>query len=201
MTEADGDAVGEGAGVFAAPEGAAGVAVVETEDLVEDRVGHDDFEAIDGCADGVECADHASHAGAGDDVDGDVVLLEPLEDADLREGEGTAAAQGEADAGAANGTGGSDGWGEGVDIRASGGGLYVTLTGRELRFVLVLFAGGDGARCLCRGLRGGAIGGCGRSALLRAQRGAEQKHGGQPDPCARGAPNERSAGDHANDGM
>ena len=50
---------------------------------------------------GVEGADHAAHAGAGDDVYGDVVFFEPLERADLGESERAAAAEGEADAGAA----------------------------------------------------------------------------------------------------
>ena len=105
VTEADGDAVGEGAGILATAEGAAGVGGVEAEDLIKDGVVHDDFEAIYRCADGVERADHAAHAGSGDDVDGDMVLFKPLEDADLRQGKSAAAAEGQTDAGTVGGSG------------------------------------------------------------------------------------------------
>jgi hypothetical protein len=116
MFEADGDGVGEGAAVLAATvvEGLVGGA--EGEDLVEDLIVHDGLELVDGFAGGVEGADHAAHAGSGDHVDGDVVLLEPLEDADLGHGEGSAAAEGKADARAIGRPWRRDGRGHGAEV-------------------------------------------------------------------------------------
>ena len=118
VLEADGKAVGEVAGVFAAAEGARGVGVGEGEDGGEDLVVHDGDELVGAAAGGVEGGDHAAHRGAGEKIDGYVVLFKPLQNTDFSEGEGTAAAEGEADAGAGEGAGG---WGGGVDGGESGG--------------------------------------------------------------------------------
>ena len=62
------------------------------------------IEFVDGLAEffgrhagGVEAADEAAHAGAGDEVDGDAVAFEPFDDADVAESEGPAAFQYQAD--------------------------------------------------------------------------------------------------------
>ena len=52
------------------------------------------FSSVGGFSGGVEGADHAAHAGAGDDVYGDVVFFEPLKRADLAEPERSATAEG-----------------------------------------------------------------------------------------------------------
>lgn len=176
VAEADGKCVGEGAGVFAAAEGAAGVGGPEAEDLTEDGVVHDDFEAVDGDAGGVEGADHAAHAGSGDDVDGDVVLFEPLEDADFGEGEGAAATEGKADARATDGTGRGDGGGEGVAGGAADGRLGIRGGGGLGAFAGVL-SGAYGLAGLGRGFGGGGVR-CGWDSALLAEEGeGEQKEG------------------------
>ena len=48
---------------------------------------------------GERAADQAAHAGAGGHVDGDVMLLEPADDADVRDAAGAAAAERDADGG------------------------------------------------------------------------------------------------------
>ena len=98
MLESDGEIIGDGAGVLAAAEASGAVRGVEAKHGVEDVAIHDDFELFDGLAGGVKCADHATHAGPRDDVDGDMVLFEPLKCADLGESEGSSASEREADA-------------------------------------------------------------------------------------------------------
>ena len=173
VTEADGEGVGEGAGVFAAAEGAAGVGGVEAEDLVEDAVVHDDFEAIDGSSGGVERADHAAHAGAGDDIDRDVVFFKPLEHADLGEGKGAAATERKADARAACGTGWRDGGRDRLEGVAARRGFAVALCGRGACGALAVICG---ARLGC-GLGGGAVRCCRGGDLLGEERRSESKRG------------------------
>ena len=112
MFESDGNAVGEVAGVFTTAEGARGVGVREGEDRVEDAIVDDAAELSGGVPGGVEGGHHAAHGGPGDDIDGDVVLFKPLQDADLGETDGSSAAEGEADAGPGEGAGR---WGCGIE--------------------------------------------------------------------------------------
>ncbi len=65
---------------------------------VKTAIVHDVHQLLGSTSGGVQGGHHAAHGGAGDDVDGDVVFLEPLQDADLGEAEGAAAAEGKADA-------------------------------------------------------------------------------------------------------
>ena len=54
-------------------------------------------------ASGVEATDEATHAGAGDVINGDAVVFEPLEDADVGEAEGAATGKSDTDFEAAGG--------------------------------------------------------------------------------------------------
>jgi hypothetical protein len=95
--------IGDGAGVFFAAEGKVfiGCATAEKERPI---CGAEDFlELIRGFAGGVEAADEAAHAGAGEVVDGDVVFFKPFEDADVGFAERAAAFEGDADFGAGGG--------------------------------------------------------------------------------------------------
>lgn len=50
-------------------------------------------------AGGIEAADQTTHAGSGEVVDGNVMLLKPAQDADMSEAQSAAAFQNEGDAG------------------------------------------------------------------------------------------------------
>ena len=95
MAETDGQAVGQLATLFATTVAAVLVGGVEAEDRGEDVIAEGGFDLFGSLAGGVERADECAHAGAGDHVDGDVVLVEPLEDADLADGKGSTAGEGE----------------------------------------------------------------------------------------------------------
>ncbi len=61
---------------------------------------HEGADLVGGAAGGVEAADEAAHAGADDEVDGDVMLLEIVDDADVGEAECSSAFKHEGYAGA-----------------------------------------------------------------------------------------------------
>ncbi len=145
MLEADGDAVGDVAAVFAAAKALRAVGLLDAEDGADGVFGEDVLHLVGGVAGGVESADDGAHAGAGDDVDGDVMIVKPLQDADLAHGLRAASAEGEADDGAVGG-----------EIGGRGGGIE--WAEREARGAGGCFAGGCGMRILLRGLvvlRGG----------------------------------------------
>ena len=52
---------------------------------------------------GVECANQGTHAGSGEAVDGNVVLLKPLKNADVGQSQRASSFQRQADGGAAGG--------------------------------------------------------------------------------------------------
>lgn len=93
--ETEFEEVGEGGAVFAAAEGEVAEVDGAAEELIPGSVFDDGAEFSGGAAGGVEAADEAAHAGAGDVVDGDAVLLEPFEDADMGDAEGAAAFEGD----------------------------------------------------------------------------------------------------------
>ena len=158
MLEADGDAVGDVAAVFAAAKALRAVGLLDAEDGADGVFGEDVLHLVGGVAGGIECADDGAHAGAGDDVDGDVMIVKPLQDADLAHGLRAASAEGEADDGAVGG-----------EIGGRGGGIE--WAEREARGAGGCFAGGCGMRILLRGfvvLRGrvGGVGRCFPGGLL-----------------------------------
>lgn len=103
MLEAESEAAGEEAVIFAAAEVELAEVLAEPEDIAEDLVGGEVGELLGGVASGVERGDEGTHAGAGDGVDGDAVFFKPAQDADFAEGEGAAATEGETDAAASQG--------------------------------------------------------------------------------------------------
>jgi len=101
--QADLDGIGDGPGVFLAAEREVFVrrAAAEKERPI---CGAEDFLKLSrGLAGGVEAADKSAHAGAGEVVDGDVVLFKPFEDADVGFAERAAAFERDADFGASGG--------------------------------------------------------------------------------------------------
>ena len=103
-----------------------------------DRVlGHDVGHLLGRFAGGVERGEDGAHAGAGDDVDGDVMLLHPGERADFGHGERAAATHGDADDGAMFG-----------QVRRRNGGVQRAL----------FESGGAGGLFACAGGLGGGLG-------------------------------------------
>jgi hypothetical protein len=103
--EADLDGIEDGAGVFLAAEGEVFVGGAAAEKQRPIRGAEDFLELVRGLAGGVHTADEAAHAGAGEVVDGNVVLFKPFEDANVGFAERAAAFEGDADFGASGGGG------------------------------------------------------------------------------------------------
>ncbi len=95
--QADSDAVGEIPVFLTAAVIEVGVTGAEAEDAADLVAGEDVAHLLGGVAGGVERGEDGTHGGAGDDVDGDVVLFKPLDGADLGEGDGGASAEGKTD--------------------------------------------------------------------------------------------------------
>jgi hypothetical protein len=98
MLEAEVEAVGEVFAVLlaAVAEGAEGGSAADGNVPVDAL--HEGAELVGRTARGVETADEAAHAGADDEIDGDVMLLEIVDDADVSEAECASAFEYESDA-------------------------------------------------------------------------------------------------------
>ncbi len=83
MLQADLHAIGQIARVLATPEVSCLVGGVEGEHRAENIIIHDVLQLIDALSGRVERPHHAAHTGAGNHVDRDVMLLKPLQHADL----------------------------------------------------------------------------------------------------------------------
>jgi hypothetical protein len=92
--QADLNGIGDGAGVFFAAEREVFVGSASAEKKPPIRGAQDFLELMRGLTGGVEAADEAAHAGAGQVVDGDVVLFEPFQNADVGFAERAAAFEG-----------------------------------------------------------------------------------------------------------
>ncbi len=147
MLEADGDGVGDVAGVFTATEVAGGVLAFDAEDGVYGVFGHDVGHLLGRFSGGVERREDGAHAGAGDDIDGDVMFFKPLQYADFRHGERAAAAHGEADDGTIFGEiGGRHGRRERAEFEPGvAGSLLAGTGGLGGGFVVLPGFGGSGA--------------------------------------------------------
>jgi hypothetical protein len=85
VAQADGQSLGHFAAVLAAAEAGVSVGGLEGEDGLEGIAGGKGAELGRSVAGGVERANEGAHAGAGDTVNGDVIVFKPLEDADVGE--------------------------------------------------------------------------------------------------------------------
>ena len=130
--QADAYTVGKVAVFFAATVVECSVVGAEAKDAGDLLAGEDVTHLLGGVAGGVERGKDGAHGGAGDDVDGDVVLFEPLDGADFGEGDGRAAAKGKADDGASLGQIGGRyrGISGGKTEFCGGGGIFLSGTRR-----------------------------------------------------------------------
>ena len=97
VLEPDGEDGGNLAAVQTAPKAGVGIGSFEGEDVHEGIADGHSAHLGGSCPGGIECSDEGAHAGAGEPVDGDAVLLKPLEYADVGQTQSAAAFQSQAD--------------------------------------------------------------------------------------------------------
>ena len=100
VLEAEGDGCGVLAAILASPETGIDIGGLQGEDAGESIADGESAHLRRGVPGGVGGSDQGSHAGAGHAVDGDVVLLDPLDDADVGQAQGASALESQADDGA-----------------------------------------------------------------------------------------------------
>ena len=98
LAEAECHAAGSAVPVLLLDDGPIDEAWIRAEQCVPIGLVNNLLQIVRILADGVEAADQSAHAGAGDEIDGDVMLFKILDDADVRQAERAAAAEREANA-------------------------------------------------------------------------------------------------------
>jgi hypothetical protein len=99
VTDADSDRLGNLAAVLTAAKAGVGIGRLQGEDAGKGVADGDGAQFGGGAAGGVNSPYQRAHAGAGDAVDGDAVILEPLEDTDVGQSQGAATFKRNADRG------------------------------------------------------------------------------------------------------
>ena len=101
VPEADGNALGNFTAILTPAEAGVGIRRLQGENAGEGIADGDGAQLGGRKAGSIERADERAHAGAGDAVDGNVVLLHPLEHADVRKAQRASALQSHSDDGTA----------------------------------------------------------------------------------------------------